>query len=47
VRNTMIGANSRIEQSTIANSLVGDHVVIEKFSGELTVGDHTEMRGGA
>jgi glucose-1-phosphate thymidylyltransferase len=47
VRDSVIGAHSRIEHSTLSNSLVGDHVVIENFTGELTAGDHTELRGTA
>ncbi|HVT41292.1 MAG TPA: sugar phosphate nucleotidyltransferase [Gemmatimonadaceae bacterium] len=45
LRDTVVGAHTRIEDSTVTNSLIGDHVVIEHFSGELTAGDHTEMRG--
>ena len=45
LRDAIVGTNTRIDHSTLANSLVGDHVVIEKFSGALTVGDHGEIRG--
>jgi glucose-1-phosphate thymidylyltransferase len=45
LRDTVVGAHTRIEDSTLANSLIGDHVVIERFSGELTAGDHAELRG--
>ncbi|HLA89824.1 MAG TPA: sugar phosphate nucleotidyltransferase [Gemmatimonadaceae bacterium] len=45
LRDTIVGSDTRIADSHLANSLVGDHVVIEKFSGEATIGDYTELRG--
>jgi glucose-1-phosphate thymidylyltransferase len=41
---TIIGTNSRIARSKISNSLVGDDTVLEGVSGEVTVGDHSEVR---
>ena len=43
--NVSIGAGSRIDGSTLKNSLVGDEVTIEGLKGELTVSDHSEIRG--
>ena len=45
VRDTIIGASTRITKSSLANSLVGDHAVIEQFAGVALLGDHGEMRG--
>jgi glucose-1-phosphate thymidylyltransferase len=45
VRDTIVGANARIAGSTLSGSFIGDSVVIENFAGELSVGDHTEIRG--
>lgn len=45
LRDTIVGADSHVEQCTLANSLIGDHVVIEGIAGEVTVGDHSEIRG--
>ena len=47
LRDTIVGGEARIVHSSIANSLLGDHVVLEGFSGELTAGDHTEIRARA
>lgn len=47
VRDTLIGAHSSVAHCTIANSLVGDHVVMEGVRGEVTVGDHSEVRSRA
>ncbi|CAA9354275.1 MAG: Glucose-1-phosphate thymidylyltransferase [uncultured Gemmatimonadaceae bacterium] len=44
LRDTVVGANSTIRRSTLANSLVGDGVVLEGVRGEVTVGDHSEVR---
>lgn len=40
----IIGANTRISGSTLHDSLVGDHVVIEGASGALSIVDHSEIR---
>ncbi len=44
VRDSVIGALTRIDASTIANSLIGDRVVLVGVTGEVTVGDDTEAR---
>ena len=45
IRDTIIGAKSRIADSRLHDSLVGDEVVLEGFRGEATIGDHSELRG--
>ena len=44
---TIIGKKGRVKHSTLTNSLIGDDVTIEGLKGELTVSDHSEIRGGA
>jgi len=44
LKDTLIGANTKIVKSTLQNSLIGDSVVIEGVHGELTLGDHSEVR---
>lgn len=41
---SIIGLNSTIKRSAIKNSLVGDDTVLEGVNGEVTVGDHSEVR---
>jgi glucose-1-phosphate thymidylyltransferase len=45
VRDTIIGAQSRIVRSQLHDSLIGDEVVIEGFKGDATIGNHSELRG--
>jgi glucose-1-phosphate thymidylyltransferase len=44
VSNSIVGTRATIRRSEISNSLVGDEVVLEGVSGEVTVGDHSEVR---
>ena len=44
VRNSIIGTKVQIRGSTLTNSVLGDEVIVEGMSGELTAGDHTEIR---
>ena len=44
IRDTIIGTLSTVRSSGLVNSLVGDHVVLEGVHGEVTVGDHSEVR---
>ncbi|MBI2796240.1 MAG: NTP transferase domain-containing protein [Gemmatimonadetes bacterium] len=44
LRDTIVGHKSRIRHSTLANSLVGDETLVEGVRGEVTVGDHGEVR---
>jgi len=41
---TVIGDKARIARCTLRNSLVGDDVVLAGISGEVTIGDHSEVR---
>ena len=43
LRDTVVGEKSRIVRSHLANSLVGDSVVLEGVKGEVTIGDHSEV----
>jgi glucose-1-phosphate thymidylyltransferase len=47
VSHTIIGAHSKIARCTLSNSLIGDQVVLEGVNGEVTVGDHAEVRSRA
>jgi glucose-1-phosphate thymidylyltransferase len=42
---TIVGEKSRIVRSQLKDSLIGNEVVLEGFSGDATVGDHSELRG--
>jgi glucose-1-phosphate thymidylyltransferase len=44
VRDTIIGSNARIVRSALRSSLVGDAAVLEGVRGEVSVGDHAEVR---
>ena len=44
LKHTIVGAKSKIRGATLTNSLVGDEVVLEGVRGEVTVGDHSEVR---
>jgi glucose-1-phosphate thymidylyltransferase len=45
LRNTIVGEKSRIVKSALHDSMIGNEVVIEGFTGDATVGDHSELRG--
>ncbi|MBA3657414.1 MAG: NTP transferase domain-containing protein [Gemmatimonadaceae bacterium] len=40
----IIGTNAKIRKSTLTNSLIGDETVLTGVKGEVTVGDHSEVR---
>ena len=42
---TIVGSKGTIRHSQLHNSLIGDEVIIEGLKGELTVSDHSEIRG--
>jgi glucose-1-phosphate thymidylyltransferase len=44
ISNAIIGSKSKITRSVLKNSLVGDETVIEGVRGEVTIGDHSEVR---
>ncbi|HEX9219219.1 MAG TPA: sugar phosphate nucleotidyltransferase [Gemmatimonadaceae bacterium] len=41
---SIVGSNAKISKSVLKNSLVGDDTVVEGVKGEMTVGDHSEIR---
>jgi len=41
---TIVETYSEIKGSTLTNSLVGHHAVVDNVSGEITIGDHSEVR---
>jgi glucose-1-phosphate thymidylyltransferase len=45
LRDTIVGEGSKITGSTLQNSLIGQEAVVQGFTGELTVADHSEVRG--
>ncbi len=45
VRDAIIGAKCRIEDSTLSNAMLGDDVVVQGVTGSLSVGSHSEVRG--
>ena len=44
VSHSIIGDRAKISRSVLRNSLVGDDTVLEGVRGEVTVGDHSEVR---
>jgi glucose-1-phosphate thymidylyltransferase len=44
VRDTIMGSNCRIVRSTLVNSLIGDEVLVAGVHGEVTLGDHAEVK---
>jgi glucose-1-phosphate thymidylyltransferase len=45
VRDAIVGAQSKIVHCRLHDSLIGDHVVLEGFAGDATIGDHSELHG--
>jgi len=41
---SVVGLNATIRRSALTNSLVGDDVVLEGVRGQVTIGDHSEVR---
>jgi glucose-1-phosphate thymidylyltransferase len=46
IRDSVVGEQTRIVGSRLTSSMIGDGAVIEGVAGELTVGDHSEIRAG-
>ncbi len=44
VSESIIGSDTKISRSTIKQSLIGDKVVLDGVKGEVTIGDHSEVR---
>ncbi len=47
LKDTLVGADSRIMNATLSRSLVGDSATVENVSGEVTIGDDAEVHGSA
>ena len=45
IRDTIAGNGCRIVRSKLINSLIGDDVFVAGVAGEVTMGDHSEVRG--
>ncbi len=43
--NCIIGSNARITGARLHDSLIGDHVVIERIDGAVSVANYSEIRG--
>ena len=43
---TIVGSRTRIMRSTLKNSMIGDDAVVDGVNGEMTIGDHSEVRAG-
>ena len=46
ISDSIVGANTTIEDSRLERSIVGDDVTIRAFNGTANVGDHSELLGG-
>ncbi|MEO8193974.1 MAG: sugar phosphate nucleotidyltransferase [Gemmatimonadales bacterium] len=44
ITHSIVGNDARITKSRITRSLVGDGTILEGVNGEVTVGDHSEVR---
>jgi glucose-1-phosphate thymidylyltransferase len=44
LHDTIIGYRTQVRASHLANSLIGDHVMLDGVHGEVTIGDHSEVR---
>jgi glucose-1-phosphate thymidylyltransferase len=47
LRDTIVGDEARITDSTLEKSMVGDGAVVEGVRGEITIADHSEIRAKA
>jgi glucose-1-phosphate thymidylyltransferase len=41
---TIVGIDSKISKSSLKNSLIGDGVSVQGITGEVTLGDHSEVK---
>jgi glucose-1-phosphate thymidylyltransferase len=44
MRDTIIGSAGTITGATLSNSMIGDHATVEGVQGEISIGDHAEVR---
>jgi glucose-1-phosphate thymidylyltransferase len=42
---TIVGSKATLSGATLTHSLLGDEVIVSGVSGQLTIGDHSEVRG--
>jgi glucose-1-phosphate thymidylyltransferase len=42
---TIVGSKAKLSGATLTHSLLGDEVIVSGVSGQLTIGDHSEVRG--
>lgn len=47
LKDTVIGDKTRIARCTLSKSLIGSEVVLAGITGEVTIGDHSEVRADA
>ena len=45
IRDSIIGATCEIEDATLDQSMLGDHVVVQHYTGRATLGNHNQVRG--
>jgi glucose-1-phosphate thymidylyltransferase len=45
VRDSIIGRLAKIESSVLAGSLIGDHAVVQRVKGTVSMGEYSEARG--
>jgi glucose-1-phosphate thymidylyltransferase len=45
LRDTIVGSGATIRRCSLKNSLIGDAAVVEGFDGEVTIANHSEVRG--
>jgi glucose-1-phosphate thymidylyltransferase len=46
LRDTIIGADTTVENATLHDSMIGDHVVLRGVHGTVSLGDHAQVEGG-
>jgi len=44
ISHSIVGEKSKITNSVLSNSLVGDETILIGVKGEVTLGDHSEVR---
>jgi UDP-3-O-[3-hydroxymyristoyl] glucosamine N-acyltransferase len=45
LRDTLVGANTRIDGSSLHDSLIGANVHVANVTGSVSLADHSEVRG--
>jgi len=43
VENSLIQCNTKIENATLSNSMIGNYVQVKNYSGEVSLGDYSEI----